>query len=120
MLIVNVYVPQATGALAKEIAKRGENEQQSAGEYATTQLINDLDKMIKSNATPGTAIIIAGDLNMWLQNASPRQNKMIGCRRSSVLAIGALSLPRYRPWRFIPINCFIRTRFAKRRHRAVL
>ena len=78
MLIVNVYVPQATGALAKEIAKRGENEQQNAGEYATTQLINDLDRMIKSNATPGTAIIIAGDLNMWLQNASPRQNKMIG------------------------------------------
>ena len=78
MLIVNVYVPQATGALAKEIAKRGENEQQNAGEYATTQLIDDLDRMIKSNATPGTAIIVAGDLNMWLQNASPRQNKMIG------------------------------------------
>ena len=62
ILLVNVYVPQAQGEWAREITKRANGDPKRAGEVATTQLINDLTDMLRENNTPGTAIIIMGDL----------------------------------------------------------
>ena len=68
LLIINVYAPQKQGAWAKAIAGKEAGEKGTAGEIATTQLITDLANTIRVHNTPGTGIIMTGDLNAWLQN----------------------------------------------------
>ena len=70
-----MYVPQKQGAWAKAIAGKEAGEKGTAGEIATTQLIEDLANTIRVHNTPGTGIIMTGDLNAWLQNRDRKPSK---------------------------------------------
>ena len=75
MLIINIYAPQKQGAWAKAIAGKTEGEHGPHGEVATKQLITDLANVIRKHNTPGTAIIMTGDLNAWLQDRKRKPSK---------------------------------------------